>query len=83
MTLRFRMRSLTDRIVEARIDGRILWSARIGKELSQVEIAIPMSNVRPTDIVFSTDEPSVFESTGSMARSLAFALYDLRLARKR
>ena len=83
VTLRFRMRSLTDRIVEARIDGRILWSARIGKELSQVEIAIPMSNVRPTDIVFSTDEPSVFESTGSMARSLAFALYDLRLARKR
>jgi hypothetical protein len=83
VTLRFRMRSLTDRSVEARIDGRTLWSARIGKELSQEEIAIPVSNVRPTDIVFSTDEPSVCESTGSTARSLAFALYDLSLARNR
>jgi len=83
VTLRFGMRSLVNRKVEVSVDGRILWNAQIGKDLSQVELAVPVSSGRSTDIVFSTDEPGVRESAVPEARSLAFALYDLTLSRKR
>ena len=81
--LRFGMRSLSDCTVTARVDGRIIWSARIGRDMSQWEAAVPMSKGRATDIAFSSDEPGVRESASSTARSLAFAIYDLRLVRQR
>ncbi len=81
--LRFGMRSLSDCTVTARVDGRVIWSARVGRDISQWEAAVPVSMERATDIAFSSDEPGVRESASSTARSLAFAIYDLRLARQR
>ena len=80
VTLRFGMRSLGDRTVTAKIGDRIVWSARIGERQSQAEFTAVLSKGRATDVVFSTDEPGVRESSNSSARLLAFAIYNLRLA---
>ena len=79
LQLDFVLRSLLPRTVILRQDGREIWRAEITEKTSAHHVAIRLPPV--TDrIEFVTSAPGVREGAAPDARSLAFALYDLRLS---
>jgi hypothetical protein len=77
--LDFALRSPTPRTVVLRQNGRELWRGSVGDKLSEFHA---LAAIAPgADMLeFSTDTPGVREGPAADARSLAFALYDLRMA---
>ena len=74
----FTLRSLTPRTVVIRQDGREIWRADIGINLSRHSVPLEVTAGQAT-LEFSTDTPGVPEGPGADARLLAFALYDPHL----
>jgi len=62
--------------IVARVNGRIIWTARVSRLLTKFSIP---DVTTPADIIFSSDHPGIAESTDPRSRTLAFALYDLRI----
>lgn len=80
LRLEFSLRSLTPRTITLRLDGRELWRADIGPQLSRHSVTLPAPLPRHTTLEFATDAPPVPENSAAGARPLAFALYDPQLA---
>ena len=76
--LDFSVRAITSRSVIIRQNGREIWRATVGKDLSHHTVPLRIEQGRAT-VEFSSDLPGVPEGPGADARRLAFALYDLRL----
>jgi hypothetical protein len=77
--LDFALRSPAPRTVILRHNGREIWRADIGPALSSHHVEFETA----TDdggIEFATDTPGVREGPAPDSRSLAFALYDLRMS---
>ncbi len=79
LQLDFALRSPTPRTVVVRQAGRELWRAAIDAKLSTHHVAIQIPPGQGV-IEFATDTPGVPEGAAPGARSLAFALYDLRVS---
>jgi hypothetical protein len=74
--LRFGARGLHPQILTLRQNGQIVWSGPIGAQLRR--IALPRVPA-PSSLTFDSDQPGVPESSDARSRTLAFALYDLRI----
>ncbi len=77
LQLDFQLRSPAPRTVVVRQDGREILRVPVGAKLSAHRVVIQL-DAQHHAIEFSTDVPGVPESADAGARSLAFALYDLR-----
>ncbi len=77
--LRFELRSLTPRQVTIRSGGTVLWSGAVPVGATQVELSIREFSNGVTPIVLATDSPGVPESSAAGARTLVFAVHDLRV----
>ena len=79
-SLEFGLRSANDaRMVVVRERNRVLWQGAVKGD--RVLITIPALILEPgsTTLEFSTDMPGVAESAERGGRTLAFALFNLRL----
>jgi hypothetical protein len=79
LDLEFSLRSPMARTVVLRQRGRELWRAPIGAKLSVHRVAVVLEPGGEA-LEFSTETPGQPESPAPGARSLAFALYDLRIS---
>ena len=77
--LDFQLRSPAPRIVILRQDGREIYRTTVGAVLTAHHAEVQLSPGHAT-LEFATDTPGVPEGPNADARSLAFALYDLRLS---
>ncbi len=77
--LEFALRSLVPRTIVLRQEGHDLWRTEVGNTLATHHLTVPIAAGHGT-IEFSTDTPGIRESAAPDARSLAFALYDLRVS---
>ncbi len=75
----FALRSPTPRTVVLRENGREIWRGAVGEKLTEFHALAALAPGAAT-LEFSTDTPGVREAPDANARSLAFALYDLRMA---
>ena len=77
--LEFRVRSLAPRVLIARQNGREIWRASAGVDLTpRQSVPLRLEGGRGK-IELETDSPGVSEGPGAGARLLSFALYDPRL----
>jgi hypothetical protein len=76
--LDFALRSPAPRTVILRQEDRELWRADIGATLSTHHADLDVTPGRGS-VEFSTDTPGISEGPAPGARTLAFALYDLRM----
>ncbi|HZL46582.1 MAG TPA: hypothetical protein VFC28_10180 [Opitutaceae bacterium] len=75
----FTLRSLTPRIVIIRQDGQELWRGTVSRNYTRARFSCRLTEGHALlDMV--TDSPAVLERSGPEARTLAFAVYDPRLA---
>lgn len=79
IALRFDIRAFGERTVTVRSGDRILWQGIVGKPKQPVEITGLALPAGTTTITFTTETPGTPEGPHPGARSLAFALYNLRL----
>lgn len=79
LQLDFGLRSPVPRTVILRQAGREVWRGEIGATLSRHQVVLPVAPGHDA-IEFSTDTPGVAGDKTHDVRSLAFALYDLRLS---
>jgi len=77
--LRFALRGLQPQRITATWQGRILWTAVIGTQLQRGEIADLTVPAGGADLIFTSDHPGLPESADARSRTLAFALYQLRI----
>jgi hypothetical protein len=78
--IRFGLRSAGDtRNIIVRERGHVLWQGAVTGELTPVEISNLRLEPGLTALEFSTDTPGVAESVEHGGRTLAFALFNLRL----
>jgi hypothetical protein len=79
VTLRFALRGRGARKVTVRAGDRVLWEGDVGEQYRPVMLQGLELPPGTTTLDFSTDVPGVPESEAVGARSLAFAVYNLRL----
>jgi hypothetical protein len=79
LTMQFALRGVGSRTVTVRQGERILWEGSVGPQYVPVTISGMMLAPGTTTLEFSTDAPGIAESAAVGGRSLAFALYNLRL----
>ena len=77
--LRFELRSLAPRQVTIRSGGTVLWSGAVPVGATPVELPVREFPKGTTPIVLTTDSPGVTESPAAGARTLVFAVHDLRV----
>lgn len=77
--LRLSLRSLAPRTVTIRQGDRVLWQGSVGETLVPIEIAPFALTPGHGTLDFSTDAPGVAEAAAHGGRSLAFAVYNVRL----
>ena len=78
-SLHFALRALGARTVRVTLGDRVVWEGRVEERSVRVRLEnLPLSNGTVT-LVFSSPEPAVPEATTPGARTLAFALYNLRV----
>lgn len=76
--LDFFLRSLGNRTVTIREDGRVLWSGTVGRDRRPVSLQVRI-NEGSAKLDFGTDRPAVTDPGPPHKRRLAFALYDPRI----
>jgi hypothetical protein len=79
VTMQFSLRGTATRTVTVRHGSRMLWHGTVGAQHVPVTISGLVLEPGTTTLEFSTDTPGVAESAAVGGRSLAFALYNLRL----
>ena len=79
LTMQFALRGVGSRTVTVRQGEHILWEGSVGPQYVPVTISGMMLAPGTTTLEFSTDAPGIAESAAVGGRSLAFALYNLRL----
>ena len=77
--LSFGLRSTATRMITIRQGDRTLWSGEVGNEYTPVTLSGLLLAPGTTELEFVTDTPAVKESAAAGGRSLAFALYNVRL----
>lgn len=77
-TLTMTLRALETRTVTIQLEGSPIWSGAVGTEPQK--LALPVRIGAHAKLTFGTDRPGIRESASADSRSLAFAVYDLRLA---
>jgi hypothetical protein len=77
----FGLRSLDDRRVLLRANGRILWAGMVGREVCGVVLSDVLLPPGDTVWKFETDHPAVKPKNGDV-RMIAFSLHDLKIELK-
>ncbi len=78
LRLEFNLRSLSPRNVTVTQNGVLLWSGRAGVERAAAAIDFPLVEGHAR-LEFASDPPVASGASGTDARPLAFAVYDLRV----
>lgn len=82
ITLQFKLRALSRRVVTAKIGRQTVWHAAVDPSWATAFIRLPALPPGVTRLDFESDTPPVSESAAPGARGLSFTIYDLRLERK-
>ena len=73
------LRSLAPRPLEIRQEGHVVWHGEVGPKPQPIEFSVKRSATDATKLEFVASGEPVRESADADARTLSFAVYDLRL----